>query len=157
LRGAERLDEALRVAAAVASRIEGPLAARAASAADELAELAARDARLRRDAGEIEARARDAERLAGGRSTPATQSHPRALRAQAEELTARADAAAEAERAAAEQAEAASRALAETGPTGRIDVVLLERITAQAARLARTLTVETASIEALLRRGVETG
>jgi chromosome segregation protein len=155
VRTAERLDETLRVAAAVAARVEEPLAARAAAAADELAELAARDAGLRRDASEIEARAREAERLAGGRSAPAVDGDAEALRLEASDLAARARAAAEAERAAADRAEAASRSLAEAGPKERIDVVLLERLAAQAERLEGALTVDTAPVEALLRQRVE--
>jgi chromosome segregation protein len=144
----QRLDETLRVAAAVAARIEEPLAARAAVAAEKLAELAARDA------GEIEARVRDAERRAGGR-TSTDGGDPEALRAEAEVLSAQALAASEAERRAAERAEAASGALAEAGPRGSLDVVLLERLVSQAARLEQALTVDTGQIENALRERVE--
>jgi len=150
----ERLDETLRVAAAVAARIEEPLAARAAVAAEELTELAARDAGLRRDAGEIEARVRDAERRAGGRTSTAG-GDPEALRAEAEALSAQALAASEVERAAAERAEAASGALAEAGPKGGLDIALLERLVSQAERLEQALTVDTGQVEDVLRQRVE--
>ncbi len=154
VRGAERLDETLRVAAVRAARLEEPLAARAATAAEALAALAARDADLRREAAGIEARARDAERVASGR-TAAPSGDPDALRARAEALAENARAAAEAERAAAERAEAASRSPAEAGPTGRVDLAVLERLTSQAVRLEHALSFETAAIEALLRSRVD--
>jgi chromosome segregation protein len=150
-----RLDETLRVAAVVAARLEEPLAARAAAAAEDLAELAALDAGLRRDAADVEARAREAERLAAGRSAPSAAGDPDALRAEARELVAQAETAAEAERTAAERAEAAARAAAETGPKGRLDVVLLERMASQAGRLERALTADIAPVEALLRERVD--
>ena len=154
-RGAERLDQTLRIAAAVAARVEEPLAARATAAAEELSELATRDAGLRREAGEIEARAREAEGLAGGRTAPAAAGDAEALRREASERAGQARAAAEAERAASERADAASRTLADVRPEGRVDVVLLERLAAQAGRLERALTVDTAPLEALLRQRVD--
>jgi chromosome segregation protein len=157
VRTAERLDESLRVAVSAAGRLEEPLAARATAAAGELAELTARDSGLRRDAAEIEARAREAERLARGRAAAAVGGDLEQLRREANDLAERARAAAEAERAAAERAEAASRSVAEAGPRERIDVVLLERLASQGARLGRALTVDTAPVEALLRQRVEAG
>src|SRR5262249_47451427 len=98
---------------------------------------------------------RDAERLAAGRAVPAAAGDAEKLRAEAAELSAQARVAVEAERTAAERAEAASRALAEAGPTGSVDVVVLERLVSQAARLERALTVDTAQIEEVVRRRVE--
>jgi chromosome segregation protein len=155
VRGTERLDEALLIAAAVAARLEEPLAARATAAADELAELNARDAALRRDAAEVEARAREAERLATGRSAPPVRGDADQLRLHAGDLAAKARAAAAAERGAAERAEAASRSLAEAGPRERVDLVVHERLASQAERLERALTVDTTPIEATLRQRVE--
>jgi chromosome segregation protein len=151
---AELLDEALRVAALRAARLEEPLAARAAAAAEDLAELAAKDSELRREAAGIEARARDAERLAGGR-TASGSVDPEQLRIDAQALVESARAAAEAERAAAERAEAASRSLSEAGPRGTLDVALLERLASHAGRLERALTVDTAPVEGALRERVD--
>ena len=57
-RGAERLDEALRIAAALAGRLEQPLAQRVEQAAGSLGEVAARELELRRALGDLDASAR---------------------------------------------------------------------------------------------------
>jgi len=155
-RAAERLDETLHFAAAVAARLEEPLAERSAAASNDLAELTAREAQLRQTLGHIDARARAAERRAGGRVLEAT-GDPDDLRVDAERVTHEVEQFAEAEKAAVEQAGAASRALADArGAAERhVDSLLLERLTSNAQRLQRVLSVEITAHEAAVRELVE--
>src|SRR5581483_4881006 len=90
VRGGERLDETLRVAAAAAGRLEGPLAARAERLAGELREIGSREAELRRASGEADERARAAERRAAGRSAEAS-GDVAGLRLEAKDLSERAE------------------------------------------------------------------
>lgn len=153
-RQAERLDETLRVAAAVAGRVEDPLVRRTDTLAGDLRELAAREADLRRVAAEHDTRAREAERRANGRDGVAA-GDPNALRIEAEDLTARAREAIAAADDAAERARAAARAVADTGShKGRPSPLALARLADAATRLERALDVDPSRHEAPLRERV---
>ncbi len=153
---ADRLDETLRVAAAVAARVEGPLAARASSAAGELREVAAGESRLRHELGEIDSRLRAAERRADGRVLESA-GDPDELRDEAERLSLHAAEAASAASAAADRAAAVSRSLAESDRAAgrRVGVPVLERLAGLAARLEASLAVDPGGFESRLRRRVE--
>jgi chromosome segregation protein len=154
--GAARLDETLRVAAAAAVRLEEPLAHHSGRHAEELRTIAGRESELRRAVADVDARALAAERRANGR-TAAAEGSVDALRAEAEDLAARAQEAAVAADDAAERARAAARALAEADPrrTGRPDELVLERLAAGAARLEGALAVEADRFEAPVRERAE--
>ncbi|HEY4347031.1 MAG TPA: AAA family ATPase [Gaiellaceae bacterium] len=155
--GAERLDEALRVAAVVAARLEEPLSVRVEQAAGSLGVLAARELELRRATSELDGRARAAERRAGGRVLDGSVGEPDDLRQEAEQLSALAVEAAAAATAASERSSAASRALADAGTedSKRISRIVLERLSALSSRLERSLTVDVAASESALRRRVD--
>ena len=155
-RGAERLDETLRFAAAVAGRLEEPLAERSAAASSDLAELTARESQLRQTLGHIDARARAADRRAGGRVVGAS-GEPDELRVEAERASREAEELAEAEQAALGRAAAASRALAEARGAAKrqVDSFVLERLTTAARRLAGALDLDVAVHEAAVRARVE--
>ena len=155
-RGAARLDETLRLSAAVAGRLEQPLAERSAAASRDLGELRTRESQLRQTLSEIDGRARAAERNAGGRVVDAS-GDPDELRLDAERLGQAVQDAAAVERAAAEQAAASSRALAEArGAAARqVDTLLLERLASAAQRLQDALTVDVAPFEAAVKQRVE--
>ncbi|MEI8105591.1 MAG: AAA family ATPase [Actinomycetes bacterium] len=158
---ADRLDEALRLAAATASRMEGPLAARAASAADDLKAITTSETDLRRSVAELDALALAAERRANGRGADRhgidVSGDPEALRAEAEDISAQAAAAASAAAAAAERAAAASRALADADGrlSRRVSAHVLEQLASSAGRLAAALTVGIDRFEGPLRARVE--
>jgi chromosome segregation protein len=154
--GVERLDETLRVAASAAARLETPLAERAGRLADDLRGIAAREGGLRRAVSEADARALAAERRANGRSAEPGGS-VEAVRAEAEDLSARAAEAAKAAEDAAERARAAARALADADParTRRPDELLLARLVAGAERLEAALAVDVEGFEAPVRARAE--
>jgi chromosome segregation protein len=155
-RGAERLDETLRVAASVAARFEEPLSARVELAARSIGEVAARELELRRALSELDSAARAAERAAGGRVLE-DSGDPGELRAEAERLSAlAADAAARAS-VASERASAASRALAEARSTEsrQVSKLVLERLSALGVRLEEALSVDTSRFETELRGRVD--
>jgi chromosome segregation protein len=155
-RGAERLDEGLRIAAAIAGRVEQPLAVRLEQAAANLGEVAARELALRSALSGLDASARAAERQAGGRVLEGPGDAGE-LRAEAERLSALASEAASAASAASERGAAASRALAEAGSTEsrRVNRIVLERLAAHAARLERALSLDAGRFEAGLRVRVD--
>ncbi len=155
-RGAERLDETLRVAASVAARFEEPLAARVELAARSIGEVAARELEHRRLLSDLDAGARAAERRAGGRVLE-DSGDPAELRADAERLSVLAAEAATTASAASERAAAASRALAEADTTAarRVSRIVLERLAGLGARLERALSVDATHLEAELRARVE--
>jgi chromosome segregation protein len=154
--GAARLDEALRVAAATAGRLETPLAERAGALAEELRLIGARESELRRAAGEADARALAAERLAGGRPAEPARSAPEA-RVQAEQLSAVAAEARDAAEVAAERAAAAARALSESGPgaSRRPGEAVLSRLAEAAGRLESSLGLDVERFEAPVRERAE--
>ncbi len=154
--GAERLDETLRLAAAAAARLEGPLAERAGLLAGELREIAAREADLRRAVSEADGRALAAERRANGRTAEASGSVDE-LRLEAEDLSARASEAAKAADDAAERARGAARSLAGTdaGRTRRPSELVLERLLAACGRLEQSLALDVDRFEAPLRERAE--
>jgi len=145
---AGRLDETLRLAAAIAVRVEEPLAVRSSSAADDLREVARRESDLRRSMAEVEARLREAEKRARNRSVSGA-GDPDLLREEAEALAQLALQAAAVEGPALERAAAASRALAEAeGSLGaRVSTFSLERLAGLAARFEASLAVEVARFE----------
>ena len=153
---AERLDETLRVAAAVAVRLETPLAERAGRLAEDLRGIAGREADLRRAVAEADARALAAERQAGGR-TAAPGGDVDALRLVATELSASAAAAALAAEEAADRARAAARALADADParTRRPNELVLARLAADAERLEGALAVDVERFEVPVRSRAE--
>ena len=155
-RGAARLDETLRLSAALAGRLVQPLAERSAAASRDLGELRTRESQLRQTLSEIDGRARAAERNAGGRVVDAS-GNPDELRLDAERLGQAVEDAAAVERAAADQAAASSRALAEArGAAARkVDTLLLERLASAAQRLQGALTVDVAPFEAAVKQRVE--
>ena len=167
--GGERLDDALRAAAAAAARFEEPLVARTGALADELRALAARESELRRALAEADARAVAAERRAGGRAsagdgaeacdTVSQAQGADALRAEAEEVEARAVEAATVADFAQERAQAAARALAEADPSrrGRASGLFLGRLLPPAERVEAALGVDVARFEGPLRARVEGG
>ncbi len=154
--GAERLDETLRVAAAAAGRLESPLAERNGRLAEELREIAAREAELRHAVAQADARAIAAERPARGRMGQAA-GDPVTLRAEAEELSARAAEAAAGAEQAAERARSAARALADADParSRRPNELVLGRLVAGAERLEGALAVDVERFEAPVRERAE--
>jgi chromosome segregation protein len=154
--GAERLDETLRVAAAVAVRLETPLAERAGRLAEDLRGIAGRESDLRRAVADADARALAAERQAGGR-TAAPGGDVAALRLGATELSASAAAAATAAEEAADRARAAARALADADParSRRPNKLVLARLAADADRLEEALAVDVDRFEAPVRARAE--
>jgi len=156
LRGAERLDETLRVAAAAATRLEQPLAARTGTLAEELRQIAAREADLRRAVAELDTRALAAERRANGRTAQAG-GDAASLRIEAEDLSARAAEAARAADEAAERARGAARALAdaEPGRTRRPSELTLARLLAGAERLEAALAAGVERFESPVRERAE--
>ncbi len=154
--GAERLDETLRVAAAVAARLESPLAERATLLQGELRGLASREAELRRAAAERDARALAAERRANGR-TAAVGGDAALLRVEAEDLSSRAAEAATAAEESAERASAAARALTEADPgrARRPSELVLERLLSGTERLEAALDVDAERFEAPVRERAE--
>jgi len=157
VRCGERLDETLRVVAAAAGRLEGPLAERSARLAGELREIATREAALRRSVGEADERARGAERRAGGRVSESVPGDLTTLRVEAEDLSERAAEATTAAEDAAERAASAARALAdaEPGRRGRPSELTLERLMRGAGRLEAALAVDVARFEAPVRARAE--
>ncbi len=153
---AERLDETLRVAAAVAVRLEAPLAERAGRLAEDLRGIAGREADLRRAVGDAAARALVAERHANGR-TAASGGDVESLRLQANDFSARASAAATAAEEAADRARAAARALADADPARarRPSELLLQRLVAGAERLEEALAVDVERFEEPVRGRAE--
>jgi chromosome segregation protein len=153
---AGRLDETLRVAVAVAVRLETPLAERAGRLAEDLRGIAGREADLRRAVADADSRALAAERRANGR-TAEPGGDVEALRLVATELSASAAAAATAAEEAAERARAAARALAEADPTRtrRPNELLLARLVADAERLEEALGVDVERFEAPVRGRAE--
>ena len=154
--GAARLDETLRVAGAVASRFEAPLAERTGRLADDLRRIATREAELRHAVGDADSRALSAERRANGRSAGAAGDAAE-LRMQADDLSARAAEAAIAADQTAERARAAARALADADPrrTRRIGELVLERLLAGADRLETALEADVDRFEAPVRDRAE--
>ncbi len=150
--GAARLDETLRVAAALAARLEAPLAERAGRLAEDLRGIAAREGELRRAVGDADVRALAAERRAAGRTAEAS-GEPEELRAAAESLSARAGEAAAAAEASAERARIAARALtdADPGRARRPGEHVLARLVAGAERLERSLAVDVERFEVPVR------
>ena len=154
--GAERLDETLRVAAAVAGRLEAPLATRATTLAEDLRFIATREADLRRMVADIGARATAAERLSAGRSAQPVGELEQ-LRVEAEDLSARAAEAARAADDAADRASAAARSLAEAEPgrARRPNELGLARLVADAERLEEALGVDVERFEEPVRGRAE--
>src|SRR5581483_7139941 len=154
--GTERLDETLRVAAALAGRLESPLADRAASLAEELRVIATRETDLRHEASAADGRALAAERRAGGRTATAAGDAD-ALRLEAEDLSARAAEAAAAAEDAAERARTAARALADADPARarRPSELVLARLVAGGERLGDALSLDVERFEAPVRQRVE--
>ena len=154
--GAERLDETLRVAAAVAARLESPLAERATLLQGELRGLASREAELRGAAAERDARALAADRRANGR-TAVAGGDAAMLRAEAEDLSSRAAEAATAAEESAERARAAARALTEADPgrARRPSELVLERLLSGAERLEAALEVDAERFEVPVRERAE--
>jgi chromosome segregation protein len=153
---AERLDETLRVAAAVAVRLEAPLAERAGRLAEDLRGIAGREADLRRAVADAAGRALAAERQANGRTAEAG-GDVHALRLVATELSAGAAAAAAAADEAADRARAAARALADADParSRRPNELVLARLVADAERLEEALAVDVERFEAPVRSRAE--
>ena len=131
---AERLDETLRVAAAVAVRLETPLAERAGRLAEDLRGIAGREADLRRAVADADARALAAERHANGRTAEPRRRRRCASPRSRPSSSASAAAAATAAEEAADRARAAARALADADPAPRAPA---ERARARAARRRR--------------------
>ena len=154
---AERLDETLRVAAAVAVRLETPLAERAGRLAEDLRGIAGREADLRRAVADADARALAAERHANGRTAEPRRRRRGASPGRDRALRARAAAAATAAEEAAERARAAARALAEADParTRRPNELVLARLVADAERLEEALGVDVERFEAPVRGRAE--
>ena len=153
---AERLDETLRVAAALAVRLEAPLAERAGRLAEDLRGIAGREADLRREVAEADMRALVAERHANGR-TAESGGDVESLRLQADEFSARASAAAAAADEAADRARAAARALADADPARarRPSELLLQRLVTGADRLEEALAVDVERFEDPVRGRAE--
>jgi len=153
---AERLDETLRVAAAVAARLETPLAERAGRLAEDLRGIAGREADLRRAVADADTRALAAERQANGR-TAEPGGDVEALRLVATELTASASAAATAADEAADRARAAARVLADADParSRRPNELVLGRLVADAERLEEALAVDVERFEVPVRGRAE--
>jgi chromosome segregation protein len=153
---AERLDETLRVAAAVAVRLETPLAERAGRLAEDLRGIAAREADLRRAVADADGRALAAERQAQGR-TASPDGDVDALRLVATELSASAATAAAAAEEAADRARAAARALADADParTRRPNEHVLAQLAADAERLEEALAVDVDRFEPPVRGRAE--
>ena len=154
--GAERLDETLRVAAALAVRLEAPLAERAGRLAEDLRGIAGREGDLRREVADADTRALVAERHANGRTAEAG-GDVESLRLQADEFSARASAAATAADEAADRARAAARALADADPARarRPSELLLQRLVAGADRLEEALAVDVERFEDPVRGRAE--
>ena len=154
--GAARLDETLRVAAALAARLETPLAERAGRLAGDLRGIAAREGELRRAVGDADVRALAAERRAAGRTAEAS-GELEELRVAAEALSARAGEAAATAEAAAERARVAARALtdADPGRARRPGELVLTRLAAGAERLERSLAVDVERFEVPVRERAE--
>jgi chromosome segregation protein len=142
----------LRVAAALAARLEAPLAERAGRLAEDLRGIASREGELRRAVGDADVRALAAERRAVGRTAEAS-GEPKELRAAAELLSARADEAAAAAEASAERARMAARALtdADPGRARRPGEHVLARLVAGAEWLERSLAVDVERFELPVR------
>ena len=157
VRGTERLDETLRIAAATAARLESPLAERASRLGEDLRGIAARESDLRRVVAEVDTRALAAERRAGGRIAIAEPGDAEALRFEAESLSGVAAEAAEQAEAAAERARVAARALADAGPglSRRPNELMLERLVSGVARLETALAVDAERFEAPVRARAE--
>jgi chromosome segregation protein len=157
VRGTERLDETLRIAAATAARLETPLAERASRLGEDLRGIAARESDLRRMVAEVDARALAAERRAGGRTATASPGDAEALRLEAESLSGIAAEAAEHAESAAERARIAARALADADPgaSRRPNELVLERLVAGAGRLETALAVDAERFEAPVRERAE--
>jgi chromosome segregation protein len=157
VRGTERLDETLRIAAATAARLETPLAERASRLGDDLRGIAARESDLRRIVAEVDARALAAERRASGRTAVAAAGDAEALRLEAESLSTLATEAAENAEVAAERARVAARALADAGPgsSRRPNELVLGRLAAGAGRLEVALGVDADRFEAPVRQRAE--
>jgi chromosome segregation protein len=153
---AERLDETLRVAAAVAVRLEAPLAERATRLAGDLRGIADREADLRRAVAAADARAHAAERQTNGRTSEPV-GEVEALRLLAEELSARASVAAIAADEAADRARAAARALADADPARarRPNELVLGRLVADAERLEGALGLDVERFEEPVRGRAE--
>ena len=153
---AERLDETLRIAAAVAVRLEAPLADRAGRLAEDLRGIGGREADLRRVVADADARALAAERNANGR-TAAPGGDVEALLLQANDFTTRASAAATAANEAAERARAAARVLAEADPARarRPNELVLQRLVAGTERLEEALAIEVERFEGPVRGRAE--
>ena len=153
---AGRLDETLRVAVAVAGRLEAPLAQRGSRLAEDLRAIAAREAELRRRVAELDARALAAERQAAGR-TAAASGDAAVLRHEAESLSVLAGEAASAAEDAAERARAAARALADAGPapSRRPSEFVLERLLGASRRLETGLAVDAQRFEGPVRARAE--
>jgi len=153
---ATRLDETLRVAVAIAGRLEAPLAERGARLAEDLRTIAAREAELRRRVADLDARALAAERRAAGRTAGAF-GDAAALRLEAESLSTLAVDAAAAAEDAAEHARAAARALADAGPAAgrRPSEFVLERLLGAARRLEAALAADSERFEAPVRGRAE--
>ncbi|HTR32718.1 MAG TPA: AAA family ATPase [Gaiellaceae bacterium] len=156
VRGAERLDETLRVAAAAAARLETPLAERNDRLAGELRTIAGREAELRVAVADADARALAAERRANGRTSEAA-GDPALLRIEAEDLSERAAEAGAAADQAAERARSAARALADADPASRRrpSELVLERLVAGAVRLETALAIEVERFEGPVRERAE--
>jgi chromosome segregation protein len=156
LAGAGRLDEALRIAAAAASRLELPLAERSARLAEDLSGIAAREAELRRTIAGHEERRLAAERRANGRATHDADTGIGAAE-RAEELQLRAEGAVRAAEEAAERARLAAWALAEAdgSRSRRPGTLVLERLLAGATRLEAALAVEVERFDTPLRARVD--
>ncbi len=155
-RAADRLDEALRIAASIAARFEEPLAERVELAARSIGEVAARELELRRALSDLDTSARAAERAAGGRVLE-DSGDPVELRAEAERLSAVAAESAAAANVASERASAASRALADAGTSEsrQVSKLVLERLAALGVRLEGVLALDAARFEAKLRAAVD--
>jgi chromosome segregation protein len=156
VRGAERLDETLRIAAGAAARLETPLAERAGRLAEDLRAIATREAELRRAAADADAQAIAAERRANGRTAVAAGDLD-ALRMEGEDLSLRAAEAAKMADDAAERARAAARALvdADPGRTRRPSELVLTRLVGGAERLEEALAVDVERFEAPVRQRAE--
>jgi chromosome segregation protein len=146
----------LRIVAAVAARLEVPLAERTGLLAAELRGIAGRETELRRAVKDADVRALAAERRANGRVAEAT-GDPARLQVEADDLSARALEAAQAAEQAAERARSAARALADADPsrTRRPSELTLERLTAGAERLEQALGVDVERFEAPVRARAE--
>ena len=153
---AELLDETLRVAAAVAVRLETPLAERAGRLAEDLRGISGREADLRRAVAEADGRALAAERHANGR-TAEPGGDIDALRLVARELSASAAAAATAAEEAADRARAAARALADADParSRRPSELVLAQLVADGERLEEALAVDVDRFEEPVRGRAE--